>query len=226
MYHSVIFDGKNTWDDWHLIPTSRPVIAQPDPITNYVDIPGVGGALDISELLSGHPIYADREGSMEFVVLHDYWKSWETTRTEIANHLANRMMKIVLEDDPSYFYQGRCEMEEYRSEKDYSRVVFSYKLEPFKRPIEIPSNLKNAVVNQSPTAVRLFPITGTIAYDSPIFEVSGASEIGMRVSLGNAWGVLYNGSNRIPEIKLGPGQNVLQFCGNGTVTINYRGGVL
>lgn len=44
MYHSLIINvGDNyidTWDDWKLIPSSRPVIAPPIERTKFVTVPG------------------------------------------------------------------------------------------------------------------------------------------------------------------------------------------
>lgn len=222
MYHSVTFDGKNSWDDWHLIPTSRPSIAQPDLKTNYVEIPGVGGSVDISDLLSGHPVYNDRKGNLEFIVMHDYWSSWETTRTEIANHLGGRTIDLVLEDDPSNYYRGRCFLKSYDS-ADWSKVTIEYTLNPFKRLVEIPSHLKNIKVT---TIARLVPITGSLAYDVPTFHVTGAGDSGMYVVFKDAWYHLSNGANYVPEIEIGPGEVVLGLYGPGTVTIDYRRGLL
>lgn len=218
----MIFDGKNTWDDWHLIPSSRPVIEQPKLRTNYVEIPGVGGTVDISDLLSGHPIYSDREGSIEFVVVHDYWDSWEDTRTEIANHLAGRVIDVILEDDPLYFYRGRCDLEEYRSEESYSRINVYYRLEPFKRLVELPSDQQNIQINH----MRAVNIRGSVSYDSPIFVVSGAGDSGLYVGSRDDWIHLPNGETKDDRIKLGPGSNPLVFRGYGTVTIDYRRGLL
>lgn len=222
MYHSVTFDGKNSWDDWHLIPTSRPVIDQPKLQENYLEIPGVGGTIDISELLSNHPIYSDREGAIEFAVLHDYWRSWEETRTEIANHLAGRVIDVILEDDPSYFYHGRCELERYSSEKDYSRVEIRYHFEPFKRLIDLPENqIEIRVAN-----LRAINIQGSVSYDSPTFIVSEAGDSGLYVGDKDEWIHLPNGKTTDDRIKLGPGSNPLVFRGNGVVTIDYRRGLL
>lgn len=221
MDHSVTFDGKHSWNDWHLIPTSRPTIAQPKLKTQYVDIPGVGSSEDFSELLSGHPIYSDRTGSMEFVVLHDYWKSWDETRTTIANHLTGRNIQVVLDDDPTHFYYGRCSLDEYRSDPDYSRVVIDYTFKPFKHLLEIPSNFRNITVSGEKNVT----INGTVAYESPTFIVSG-SESGLYVSLEDVWIYLSNGSTKDSRLILGPGPHSLRFQGIGTVTIDYREGVL
>lgn len=226
LYHSVTFDGKNSWDDWHLIPTSRPVIAQPERFTNYIEVPGVGGRLDASDLLSGHPIYSDRTGSLEFAVMHDYWSSWERTRTEISNHLSGRIIKVILEDDASYYYQGRCVLNEYLSEKDYSKVVIDYVFDPFKREVDLPVRFKNIQVNTTGTSVWLVPVTGTVAYDTPSFEVSNAPDEGLYVAYEDVWVHLKNGINYDSRIQVGPGNHGFSFKGKGTITINYRGGLL
>ena len=76
--HSITFrstafgEERNTWDDWHLVPVSRPVINPPAVHTHYIDIPGANGSIDLTDTLTGGPTFGDREGSIEFMVLHDY----------------------------------------------------------------------------------------------------------------------------------------------------------
>lgn len=68
MYHSITIGKKNTFQDFGLIPTSRPVITPPSPNYSYLEIPGGSGAFDISEAVSGTLTYANRNGSLEFYV--------------------------------------------------------------------------------------------------------------------------------------------------------------
>lgn len=60
--------SKNTWSDWQLIPTSRPVAAPPEMNTHYVEIPGRNGVIDLSTFLTGEPTYKNRTGTWEFIV--------------------------------------------------------------------------------------------------------------------------------------------------------------
>lgn len=221
MEHSVTFGGKHTWNDWHLIPASRPTIVQPKLKTQYVDVPGLGSSEDFSELLSGHPIYSDRTGDMEFVVLHDYWDSWDETRTTIANHLTGKNMQVILDDDPTHYYYGRCYLDEYRSEPNYSRIVINYTLKPFKYMLEIPKELRNINVNGEKTIT----IRGTASYDSPAFIVSGSSS-GLYISFDDLWFHAPNGETMDSRIVASPGEHKIRFQGVGTVTVNYKEGVL
>lgn len=149
MYHSLIFNstvtlnnkqeftGVNTWDDWHLIPSKRPVVASPGVSTNMVEIPGRAGALDMSTYLTGGIVYGDRSGSWEFYVDNDH-EYWVTIKDKIMNYLHGQRLYVVLEDDPNYYYEGRFSLSEWRSENWNSMVSINYVLAPYKRHISEP----------------------------------------------------------------------------------------
>ena len=124
----------NTWDDWHLIPTSRPVFQQGSTKTNYVDIPGSDGHIDLSEALTGYPVYNNREGSLEFIVANGWRNSWAEGFSRFANWLHGKRLRVVLDDDPEYFYEGRFELNEWTSNNDgtWSNVTIDYNLKPYK----------------------------------------------------------------------------------------------
>ena len=63
MYHSLIInvddDYIDTWDDWKLIPSSRPVIAPPIERTKFVTVPCRDGSLDYSQTVPKRATYDD-----------------------------------------------------------------------------------------------------------------------------------------------------------------------
>ena len=137
MYHSITFGNKNTWTDWHIVPTSRPVIVPPKPKTKYVDVPGADGSIDLTESLAGRSFYSDREGSIEFVVLNDfnvdnYKYSWSDVYMEILAHLHGKRMTMILEDDPNYYYEGRFMVDSWSPDDYNSKITISYRLNPYK----------------------------------------------------------------------------------------------
>ena len=137
MYHSIIFGEKNTWDDWHLIPSSRPVFATPSVRTNYVEVPGADGALDLTEALVNRPLYNNREGNFEFIVYNDIGtyaddKTWSEIYSEIAAYIHGKKMNSILEDDPGYYYHGRFFLDEWKSDPNYSTISISYVVDPYK----------------------------------------------------------------------------------------------
>lgn len=135
MYHSIIFvDGnisRNTWDNWHLIPSSRPSVTRPNVNYKYVDIPGRDGSLDISDYLVGRPTYSDCSGSFEFYVANDYG-DWAARKAEISSFLDGRKMKLYLEDDPQYYYVGRFFAKDWKSGANFSTITIDYRVEPYK----------------------------------------------------------------------------------------------
>lgn len=129
--------GINTWDDWHLIPASRPAIAPPEVYTNYVDLPASQGKLDLSEYLAGEPVYKNRSGSLIFYAENDHG-IWTKRRETIMNYLHGKVMYVALIDEPDYYYKGRLRTSkplDSDGKTQWSSVVIDYELEPFKYPI-------------------------------------------------------------------------------------------
>ena len=74
MYHSITIGDKNTWDDWKMIPVSRPVVAPPVEKVLSVNVPGRDGTTYLSKSLTGYPVFKAREGSWEFYLDTDEWR--------------------------------------------------------------------------------------------------------------------------------------------------------
>ena len=144
MYHSITFMNvddtsvrKNTLEDWHLIPSSRPVITPPKVQTKYVDIPGADGSLDLTDYLAGRPTFSDREGTIEFIVLNDYNiegynYNWSSLYSEVMSYLHGWQKIMILEDDPNYFYKGRFSVDSWTTDQNNSKITVGYKLWPYK----------------------------------------------------------------------------------------------
>lgn len=135
---------KNTWDDWHVLPTERPVFAPPEVKTNYIDVPGGHGALDLTEALTKYPTYKNRTGSFTFYVMNDYIKDgkivyesnvqgrWAERYSEVMEFLHGKQLYAVLDDDPDWFYQGRFMVEGWEPGDTWSRLKIKYEVNPFK----------------------------------------------------------------------------------------------
>lgn len=133
MYHSITIGEKNTWDNWHLIPSPRPVI-NPAPLNEkYVEVPGRSGAIDLTEAMTGSPTYGNRTGQWEFYVMHEYWPGgWADAYSTIMQYVHGKRFRVVMEDDPNYYYEGRISVNNWSSPKDYSKITLSYNLDPYK----------------------------------------------------------------------------------------------
>ena len=126
--------GFNTWGTWHLIPTSKPIVAAPQPKTNYVEIPGRDGAIDFSTFLTGEIVYGQRSGSWEFVQ-DNGWQPWNVAWLDIFHKLHGKEFYVVLEDDPEFYYSGRLSINEFRSDASNNRITIDYVLDAYKKSI-------------------------------------------------------------------------------------------
>jgi hypothetical protein len=138
MYHSVTFGDKNTWDDWHLVPSSRPIFAPPTVKTKTIEIPGGNGVLDLSEALTGYPVYNNRTGSLKFIVVDDNFEpvsthtEWYNAYSAIMDYLHGQKLKAILEDDKEYYYEGRFAANNWDFSKNYSTIEIEYDVSPYK----------------------------------------------------------------------------------------------
>ncbi len=142
MYHSITFkiaesyvtDGeeRNTWDDWHLVPTSRPVVNPPSVKTKYVDIPGGNGSLDLTTVLTKQPLYGQRTGSWEFLVMNDY-EPWDVIYRKIMDYIHGMRVQVFPEDEPGYYYEGRISVNNWKSDVHNSYITLDYTLDPYKK---------------------------------------------------------------------------------------------
>lgn len=134
----------NTWEDWHILPVSRPVFTPPEVKENYIDIPGGNGALDLSEALTKFPTYNNRTGSFEFRVMNHYERDgklifenrsaerWAERYSEIMEYVHGKCLYAVLDDDPTWFYHGRFSIDGWASGDTWSVITIGYNVNPFK----------------------------------------------------------------------------------------------
>lgn len=149
MYHSLIINLDdeyiNTWDDWFLIPSSRPVIAPPMERTDFVTVPGRDGSLDYSQSLSKKPVFDDRTGKIELYLENDVpgW-DWETAYTSIIAALQGKRVRMALEDNPSHYYEGLLWVNQYKSDKGHSKITLEYRLHPTMKTLDVGAVVMNA----------------------------------------------------------------------------------
>lgn len=242
MYHSITFGQKNTWDDWHIVPSSRPTFSTPEVKTNYIDIPGADGSIDITEALMRRPTYSNREGDFEFIVVNDYG-IWTERYSEIMEYLHGKTMKMFLEDDPLYYYQGRLSMNEWKSDQNWSTITIHYNVEPYKYPkftgtsgwSYSPMVVQKGIINDYRTLKVTSSSTQTITSRgravSPIVTTN-KSGVTLNVTKPNGSQVsksLANGVNNLSDIVILPnGEYTFLITASSltTVTIDLRGGIL
>ena len=137
-YHSITIGEKN----------SRPLINPPPANTSYAELIGGDGLIDFTTSLTGAPTYGNRTGSWEFIVINNgqipYATSmgdWVSRYSSILNYLHGKHFdRIILDDEPEYFYTGRLAVDRWNSGKGNSTITINYNLDPYKYRITNPNN--------------------------------------------------------------------------------------
>ena len=262
MYHSLLIGtefgenfslAKNTWTDWYLIPSSRPVINPPDIKTKYVDIPGADWHLDLSTVLTGDIAYGSRTGSIDFIVdngfLSDYKAdAWYSVYSTILNHLHGQLLKCTLEDEPDFYYQGRFSVNSWKSEKTNSKITIDYDLAPYKyerfssledwewdtfnfetgiireyKDLRVDGTLDMTIIGRRMAVVPSFIVRPDDGKSTIAVYFNGVKMGDLQPSK------QVNGSwttSRVLGIKTVEGMNKLTFKGKGYISVDYRGGCL
>lgn len=156
---------RNTWESWGLIPESRPTLSHPSQKTTTQDCNAINGIIDLSWSNAPYPLFSNREGSFSFIynplvqMCYDKHKPWNVLYSEISEFIHGRKLRMVLEDDPEYYYEGRFWVENWTSNSDGSGSVITigYSVEPYKMSILSslnewlwdPFNFYNGVIQSS-----------------------------------------------------------------------------
>ena len=227
-----MLNEKHTYRDLGLyIKSIR--IAPPKPRVYKITVPGRDGCVDLSEI-NGGVTYENR--SVEIVLNGKKEESaWIPFMSAFMNLYHGRTVKVIFDCDPSYYYIGRASVEA-DFEKGVEVACFTLALDADPYKYEVTSSLddwlwdplcfetdivreyKDMVVDGSRELVipalrkRLVPVI----YASSDMTVTFNGEIY----------TLAAGINKIYDISLPEGENVLIFTGHGTVSVDYRGGSL
>ena len=211
MNNGVKFGDKHSIDDWDLLMVSKS-IGDAEPKIIDVDIAGSNGKLDLSEW-TGEILYNNRTLAFDFDI-YDSPSNWWTLKRQITNYLHGKKLKITLDQDPNYYYVGRCKVTNFSNETTVAHISIECDCEPFvyKKDITTKTITGTGTLNLTNGRKRVMPtITSTesmqFTFENKTFTVSGTLQS--------------------PDIILKEGDNIIEvISGAGTLTATYQEGEL
>ena len=190
-------------------------IPVPEPQTNFVEIPGRDGALDLSEAF-GTVRYADR-----IIPLTLYARApFDTLISAFAADVHGRRMNVIFDRDPTFYYDARVTLEDVERHAGYCELSLKcrakpYKLEHFETAITV-----------LPTGSATVTLTNTRMPVVPVITVSAGMTLTFTL-LGKDYTVnLSAGTHIIPSLVLMEGDTEIGITGTGRITFTYRKGTL
>lgn len=230
-YVDVLFGNTKSYEDWGLkLETIR--LSFPEAKTDQIDIPGANGVIDLTEV-NGQVCYKNRTMTLTFSLDDDYAK-WHLLSSRIAKELHGKMIKCILPDDPNYYYEGRFSLDSKKTNDVITDIVITGDVHPFKMDVYSsseewlwdPFSFEDGIIR----SYHDIEISGTtsvsvIGSEMPVVPKFICST-DMDLEFNSSVFHLSAGETTDYDIILSEGENQLIFTGHGTVTIEYRGGIL
>lgn len=212
MMNGITFDDVHSYYDLNLV-LSEVSIPPATAKTNFVDIPGGDGSVDLTEAL-GEVKYKDRTCKFTFTVFPT--DNFEDKKREVANLLNGRRCKIVVDKDPDYYWTGRCSINEYASDRNVHKIVVGAVVAPYK----LKHDQTNVVVNSGENVTVTLQNRRKLAI--PTITCTTESTV---IFNGNT--ITFNaGTQKNLNITLVEGDNEITVTTTGTVTFTYQEGDL
>lgn len=123
--------GYHTYTTWGLWMKTAPIVSPPEPQTHYVEIPGMDGQLDLSESLYGGVRYKDREIKLSMLSTEDR-SEWADLASDIMAKLHGKTVRIILDDDPAYYYFGRVTVDKVEYGRHVLEIGITATVDPYK----------------------------------------------------------------------------------------------
>lgn len=210
---NVYFDEYRSFDDFQLILTSH-TIGAADAKTETVNIEGMDGVLDLTEYF-GDINFKNRKLTFEFSSMIDS-KYFPELYSAIQNYFNGRRMRILIDNDPYYYYMGRVSVDDWKSNKAIGKITINVDAEPYKYKIN------KTIITYDVVSEK------TLVYPNDRMKVVPSITVSqeMQVVWKDSQFSLSAGTQRVPEIEFEFGQNNLTFKGTGKVTVEYQEGSL
>jgi len=228
---NVLIDNIRTYDDWKLM-LENIHITFPKPKLELVDIPGMNGEVDLTEV-NGPVCYGNRTITLTFSLDTDYTQ-WHSLSSRIAAELHGKQKKCILPDDPNFYYLGRFQLESSKDNDVMTDITITGDVEPYKMEKQSslepwkwdPFSFVNGVIrNYGNITVNGTGSINIIGLEKPVVPIIIVDR-DMKVTFEGQTYQLKAGTNIEYDIVTSAGDNILSFTGNGEVSIDYRGGML
>ena len=210
------FDDLHSYDDMELILISKE-IGSPAVKEYKVDIPGADSVLDYTDFF-GEPKYDNVKHTFEFAS-EQHQSEFLTQFSTIKNAIHGKKKRIILDDDPLFFWVGRCYVSSLTSSRGVGHVVVECDCEPYKykttktvMQIDVNGTFGTSIPNSKKRAV-------------PEVKIQAEGTIRIVYRGNNTWD-LGSGSYTLPELELLEGDNPVTVTGKGTITLTWQEGAL
>ena len=188
-----------------------------EPKTSLVEIPGGNGSIDLTEALRAGVAYKDRTIKWTFALYPG--EPWASKRSEVSNAINGKRLQIVLDDDPTWYYDGRVSVTDHKSDNRLHQITVEVTCAPYKRRL-----------TESSAEAELSPVATEIPL--AIGQMQLVPKITVEQETTIEWGdytvTVSAGTHLLPDLLMSGAQTIQAntTSGSGTITISWREGSL
>lgn len=206
MIQGAVFDDKNSKDDYRAI-MNYARITPPSVKENYVDIAGGNSTIDLTEAVGG-VVFEDGKISFLFTLFS------KQDKDNMKNDLHGKKVKILLDRDSDYFYEGRLSVTSETQNGNIYELMIDARVKPYKQEKQVTTHIEE------------------IKTPREIFLENSRMPVMPKITVNGDINIIYDGITfklktgiyEIPEITLREGINRLKLSGNGKIKLEYRKG--
>lgn len=212
----ITFGTTHTYRDYGLI-LGKKEIGSPAVKENLVDIPGADGNLDMTDFF-GEPKFENVKHKFEFSALVSPDEALALF-SKVKNALHGKKHRITLDDEPAYYYVGRCHVSSYTDEKGIGTLSIECDCDPYKY------KLAKTTVTKAIDGTQTITLTNGRKRAVPEVTIATDSTLNIVYQGTNIWD-LASGSYTLPELELVEGANTVTVTGTGSITFAWQEGDL
>lgn len=203
------FGNYHSYNDLRLILTKKEV-GSPAVKETKIEIEGADSYLDLTDFF-GEPKYQNVNHKFDFSTIEKNSLSLFST---IKNTLHGKKVRIILDDDPAFYYVGRLSVSGFTSEKGIGSLTIEADCEPYKY------KTVKTIITQAVNGTSTITLANMRKRAVPEVSIDTAGTLNL-VYQGNIWD-LGAGSYTLPELELQAGENTVAVTGTGTITFTWQ----
>lgn len=210
------FGEYHSYTDLQLI-LKKKTMGSPPVKDNKVDVPGADSSLDYTDFF-GEPKYNDVTHKFEFTSMIPHGE-FPAQHSRIKNAIHGRKLRIILDDDPGFFWLGRCKVSPFSTSKVIGSVDVECDCDPYKYKLE------KTVVTRAVSGAETITLTNARKRAVPEVTIVTDGTLHIVFQGVHVWD-LGSGSYTLPELELVEGENPVEVSGTGSITFTWQEGAL
>lgn len=208
----ILFGEKSTKSDYGVM-VAPYMLPMPAIQTNYVEIPGRDGSLDLTEGF-GRVRYSDRAVALTLYAILPY----EQTVSAFVNDVHGKRLELVFDRDATFYYVGRVSVDGLEKHDGYCAITVNVTAEPYKyrRAVTTVTRTGNGDVLLHNLNMPVVPEVTASAEATLVYQCGGVPTTT----------VIAAGTHLVPTLLLEAGTKTVEVTTTGEVVFSYREGAL